>query len=189
MQKKRNNFISTYMLEIIWIMIISIFGRLIPHVPNVTPLTGLGLFSGANLPRPLAIFVIFVSLFVSDICLSFILGYPIIGYFSLFTYTGFAAVVLIGSRMQYSKWSFPFYILGTSCFFWIWTNFGVWVTSGLYPRTLEGLGACYYLALPFLRNALIGDLIWSGIIFGAFYLLVEKNRGSEKGMAFLKIGQ
>ena len=182
MQQKRKYLINGCLPEIIWIVAIGVFGRLLPHFPNMTPLTGLSLFAGANLSRRLSLSIIFATLFVSDICLAFIFGYPMFGYFTLFTYTGFAMSVLVGSKLQYTKRVFPLYILGVSSGFWVWTNFGVWLTSDLYSRTLGGLGACYYMALPFLRNALIGDLVWSYFIFGIFYILLRKKIISDKGV-------
>jgi len=186
MQQKNNNFINSHWSKIIWIVAIGVFGRLMPHVPNVTPIMGLSLFASANLSRWLSFLAILVTLFVSDICLALVFGYPIIGYFTLFTYTGFALTILIGSRLQYTKRSFPFYILGASFGFWIWTNFGVWLTSGFYPKTLVGLAACYSMALPFLRNALIGDLVWSYFIFGVFYVFLKKKAVLGKDAKYFK---
>jgi hypothetical protein len=49
------------------------------------------------------------------------------------------------------------------------SDFGVWLGS-LYPHTWQGLTTCYVAALPFLRNELMGDLFYSGLLFGTFYL-------------------
>src|SRR3989304_5246875 len=145
MQQKRKYLINGRLPEIIWIVAIGVFGRLLPHFPNMTPLTGLSLFAGANLSRRLSLSIIFATLFVSDLCLAFIFGYPMFGYFTLFTYTGFVMSVLVGSKLQYTKRAFPF-----------------------------------------LRNALIGDLIWSYFIFGIFYILLRKKIISDKGIACFK---
>jgi len=189
MQHNKNFIIDNkhfnYLLDVVWLLTIGIFGRLILHVPNVTPITGLSLFSGATLSRGIALSVVFVAMFVSDLCLSFIFGYPIIGYFSLFTYSGFAMIVLVSSKLRYSRTTFPFYVLTMSCGYWVWTNFGVWLTGNLYPKTLAGFGLCYYLALPFLRNAIVGDLVCSYLIFGVFYFLaIQKDAGGREMKVF-----
>lgn len=189
MQRNKNfivdNKCSNHLLDVVWLLTIGIFGRLIFHVPNVTPITGLSLFVGATLSRGMAILVVFVAMFVSDLCLSFIFGYPVIGYFSLFTYSGFAMIVLVSSKLRYSQITFPFYVLTMSCGYWVWTNFGVWLTGNLYPKTLAGFGLCYYMALPFLRNAIVGDLIYSCLIFGVFYFLaIKKDTSSRKMKVF-----
>ena len=43
------------------------------------------------------------------------------------------------------------------------TNFGVW-TLGTYGYSLEGLIACYTLALPFFGNTIVSTLIFSSLI-------------------------
>jgi hypothetical protein len=61
--------------------------------------------------------------------------------------------------------------LGATCgavIFFVVSNFGVWLQSGMYPHTLAGLADCYTLALPFFRNTLTGDLVYSGLLFGAY---------------------
>ncbi len=155
-----------YIVEVVFIVVLGILGRLVPHLPNVTPLTSLSVFAGVKLPRLAALLAVVGILFISDLLLAFIWDYPALGYFSLFTYTGFIGISLVGSKFKGTKSGLIVYILVASLSFWIWTNFGVWLTSGLYPKTLEGLSSCYYLALPFLRNALVGDLFWGCVIFG-----------------------
>lgn len=54
--------------------------------------------------------------------------------------------------------------------FYIWTNFGVWLTGfgfKMYPMTFQGLMKCYYMALPFLLNQLKSAFIFGGLAFGA----------------------
>ena len=46
----------------------------------------------------------------------------------------------------------------------------MWLLSDLYPRTMEGLVACYVAAIPFFRNTLVGDLLYAGALFGGFAL-------------------
>jgi hypothetical protein len=62
------------------------------------------------------------------------------------------------------------YLLVSSVGFWLWTNFGIWLTGdhGMYALSASGLAACYTNALPFLRNALVGDLAWGFLFFASF---------------------
>jgi hypothetical protein len=73
--------------------------------------------------------------------------------------------------------------LGASVFFFVVTNFAVWVEGWLYPATTQGLINCYYNALPFFRNTLLGDLVFSAALFGTYalvYRLVFKGKSSLK---------
>jgi hypothetical protein len=150
-------------------IVIGVFGRLIPHPANFTPVTNLCLFSGSKLPKYIALPAMLILLAVSDVLLAYMQGHPIFSSWTLFTYTGFAAMVLLSSGLT-SNPTFKrllAYILGFTLGFWLWTNFGVWLT-GYYPQTAMGLLSCYLAALPFLRNALLGNLVWMVIIWGSF---------------------
>jgi hypothetical protein len=159
------------LLAFVWILL-GIAGRLIPHPPNMTPMTSLSLFGGTQLSRGMAFGLAFSTMILSDIALAALNGGPIFGYWSIFTYSAFAAIIFAGTRLR-SNPSAPrtlAYLLGSSLGFWIWTNFGIWLTGdhGMYARTFEGLVACYMAALPFLRNALVGDLAWGMVFFLSF---------------------
>jgi hypothetical protein len=60
-------------------------------------------------------------------------------------------------------------ILATSIFFLI-TNFGAWIGNPMYPQSFEGLMMSYAAGLPFLQGSFVGDLMYSGILFGGFAL-------------------
>ena len=61
-------------------------------------------------------------------------------------------------------------VLGPTSFF-VASNYAVWAGSGMYPRSLAGLAACYAAAIPFYRNDLISMAVVSGVAFGAPVLL------------------
>ena len=171
---------SKQFLIVMTCIIVGVCGRVMPHFPNVTPMTSLSLFAGSTLKRPLALVSMLVTFIISDVLLSFIYGYPLFSAWTLFVYSGFALITVCGKTLaKHFKWQlFPAFIGATSLLYWLWTNFGVWLTSGMYAKNLSGLFTCYAVALPFLRNALIGDFIWSAVIFGSFALICyyKKNK-------------
>lgn len=66
--------------------------------------------------------------------------------------------------------------LGAAITFFAASNFAVWTEWSLYPKTPQGLMACYEAALPFLRNSATAELVCS-MIFGALtYLVSEPER-------------
>lgn len=140
--------------------------RLVPHPPNFSPITAMALFSGAYLPkRALAFVAPFGALLLSDLVLGFYAGVGVV-YFS------FALVVLIGWMVASNRT--PLRIgaaaVASSVLFFVLTNFGMWVSSGFYPHTSEGLAACYVAALPFFQNTVAGDLFYTALLFGGFAL-------------------
>jgi hypothetical protein len=68
--------------------------------------------------------------------------------------------------------------LGAILFF-ILSNFGVWIGSGMYSKTLDGFVLCYTAALPFFGNTLSGNLFFSLVLFGSYYLLEKKTSVSQ----------
>jgi len=58
--------------------------------------------------------------------------------------------------------------IASSVLFFIVTNFGMWLFSGIYPHTFVGLEACYVAAIPFFQNTLAGDLFYATLLFGGF---------------------
>ena len=55
-------------------------------------------------------------------------------------------------------------IVASVAFFFI-TNFGAWLHHDMYPQNGNGLLQAYIAGLPFLRNALIANLIFSYLLF------------------------
>ena len=139
------------------IMLASVLTRLVPHLPNFTPVTAIALFGGLYISnRILAYALPFIIMCFSDIFLGF-------SSITLFVYAGFIIVTLIGTLRK--KPNILTIFMGSLSFF-IVTNFGVWLLG--YPKTWTGLVECYTLALPFFRNSLLGDFFYSGIMIIGF---------------------
>jgi hypothetical protein len=160
-----------HLMAILWI-VLGTLARLLPHPPNMTPMTSIALFGGSQLGRILGYTVTLATLIFSDILLGAVEGHSAFGAWSIFTYTGFAAVIFAGTylRTYATAGRTLVFLLGSSLGYWLWTNFGIWATASetIYPHNLAGLMACYEMALPFLRNALAGDLAWGLVLFLSF---------------------
>lgn len=141
--------------------------RLVPHWPNFTPITAIALFGGVYLNRKFMSYLIpLAAMFVSDLVLglhSFMipvyLTFVLIVFFSGYL-RGNLKVGTIAGASAIS--SFGFFLI---------TNLFVWLTSGMYPVNAAGLIGCYTAGLPFLFNGVVGDLFYSGLFFGAYYLV------------------
>ena len=152
-------------------IVIAIFAaaalRLVPHPSNFSPIDAMALFSGAYLQRRgLAFAAPFGALLLSDAVLGFYPGME-------FVYASVAAIVLIGWTVASHKSPLRIGLgtIGGSVLFFIVTNFGVWLGSGMYAHTMAGLAACYGAAVPFFQNTVAGDLAYVALLFGGFALL------------------
>jgi hypothetical protein len=144
--------------------------RLIPHPPNMASVSAVALFGGAYLSdRRLAFAVPLAALFLSDLMLGFYPHMEVV-------YLSFALIVCIGQSLRTNR-SVPRIAgaaLAGSVLFFITTNFSVWAFGSLYPKTVEGLAACYVAAIPFFWNTIQGDLFYTALLFGGFALLERR---------------
>jgi hypothetical protein len=90
------------------------------------------------------------------------------------TWTWYAAAMVLGRILLKAKTTFvrvaAGVLLGPTSFFLL-SNYAVWAGSGMYPKTIGGLGACFVAALPFYRNDLISTTLVAGLAFGVPVLL------------------
>jgi len=148
-------------LIIPFIIICGACTRFMPHPPNFTPIIAMGLFGGAYLKDKRWAFLLPVaSMLVSDIFLGFH-GTMIWVYGSLLLITAIGFLLKNGVSLR----SGTLATIGGSLVFFMVTNFGVWVSSSFYPKTIEGLLACYAAGIPFFGNTLAGSAIYSALMF------------------------
>ena len=141
--------------------------RLVPHPANFSPIDAMALFSGAYLGRrAIALAAPIAALLLSDIILGFYPG-------MLFQYAAVILIVLLGSAAlsRRSLVRIGGAAIASSVFFFALSNLGVWLVSGMYPRTAAGLSDCLIAAIPFFQNTLAGDLFYAAILFGGFALI------------------
>jgi uncharacterized protein DUF6580 len=153
-------------LAILSAILVAAVLRLVPHPPNFTPIGAMALFSGAYLGRkPLAFAAPLGALLLSDLVLGFYHGQATV-YFSV------ALIVMLGmiALSRVSPLRVGAAAIASSILFFVITNFGMWLFSGIYPRTLAGLEACYVAAIPFFQNTVAGDLFYATLLFGGFKL-------------------
>lgn len=135
--------------------------RLLPHPPNVTPMTAMALLGGAYLGGRQALALPLLALALSDLVLGLHPTLP-------FVYASFLATAWMGMRLKGNPGAggIAAACLASSVLFFLVTNFGVWASTGLYTRDFAGLTACYTAAIPFFRNSLLGDAAFTALLFG-----------------------
>ncbi len=149
--------------------------RLIPHWPNFTPVAALALFGAATFDRKwLGLVAPLTAMLLSDVLLGFhgSMGAVYIS-FALTWLLGFYALSRQPSAGRLATVS-----VVSSVLFFLITNFAVWYGSAdFYPQTVQGLMACYVAGLAFYNgqsfglNGLVGDLFFTGLLFGGYTLL------------------
>ncbi len=142
---------------------------LIPHIWNFTAVGALAIFSGAQFNnRGLAFAMPLAAMALSDLFIG--------NGFSLIVYSGFIAMVACGFLIRNKK-SVTNIVLGSisgALVFYLITNFSFFYSVSLYPRNLTGIITSYTMALPFLNNMVVGNLVYGTVLFGSFYVLQKR---------------
>jgi hypothetical protein len=150
-------------------LVASAIWRFLPHWANVTPFTALALYTGSQHQSRWSLLTPIIPLALTDLFFGWHATIP-------FVYGSLLIIGLLGRLLRTQS---PLNLMATSLvgslFFFIITNFGVWLTSGLYPHTLGGLLTACTLGIPFYKNALLGDLLFSLAFFGFMRLMKIKD--------------
>ena len=162
--------VSPRFLILAGLIIVAAIVRLLPHPPNFAPIAAMALFGGAYFNKKVFAFAIpLAALFLTDLFLGF--------HNTMWAvYLSFIVIVGLGMVMLQKKSALRVVLasVSASVLFFIVTNFAFWATGALYPTTSAGLAACYTAAIPFFHNTLIGDLFFTGAMFGLFELAKAK---------------
>lgn len=152
---------------------LAVLMRIVPHLPNLSPFASLIIVIGCHLSRRMSILVTLSALIISDILLALILGYPMFGSWTLFTYSGFALIAAGSVWLRGRQRFMPVLAFGSASVlgYWTWTNIGTWAFSVIYPHTAVGLISCLIAGLPFLQHSAISTLICVPIFLGLIRLV------------------
>lgn len=155
---------------VVALILLGIVARLVPHPWNVTPTMAIALFGGTYLSKRWAILLPLGIVAFSDLLIGWHSTIP-------FTWGAFALTGLLAwwIRRQPTALRILTGALTGSVLFFALTNFGVWLTGELYPQTLVGLHECYVAAIPFFRNTVVGDVLYTTLFFGG-YAIATRHR-------------
>jgi hypothetical protein len=165
-------------LALAGLIVLAALTRLLPHPANVAPITAMAVFGAIRYGnRWAAVLAPLLALFLSDLGLEVLYRNGLVSSWGLhrgmWVVYGTTALIVLMARVARGTRS-PAVIAATtlagSCVFFLVTNFAVWADGTLYPLTAAGLDECFVAALPFFRNALIGDFAYATVLFGEWAL-------------------
>ena len=154
---------------------------------NFTPIGAMGLFGGAYFISKWKAFAFpLLTLLISDLIINLFVfdgkyGAMYSGWYVI--YGVFALIVFYGKRIlqKVSVKNVVIASLVAAVSHWLIADFTVWIGGGTDLRTLTpltknwaGLVQCYVQGFPFVKNFLIGTLVYSGILFGGFELAKQR---------------
>lgn len=156
---------------------------------NFNAIGAAALFGGIVLKDKRLVYIVpLLSLFISDVFLQLFtsirtLESTYIGQL-LFVYGAFMLIAWIGSKMKkINTLNVLLASIGTGMLFFLITNLGTFLTTTMYPKTVQGLLACYAAGIPFYQegnpfssfalNGLMGNVFFTGVLFGIWALVKQ----------------
>ena len=172
--------INKYLVGLV-IVVAALLYRLLPNLPNFSPVTATFLFAGVAFAQKKGnLWIILGLLYLSDFALNNtilrgfypeVVGLVWFSKYMIFTMISYVLIYALGRNIKRIK-VFPIIILSilSSTIFFLLTNAGAWVFDpmNIYPDSLGGLMASWVAGLPFYQTSIIADLVFSGVLFGSY---------------------
>jgi hypothetical protein len=181
---------KSMILSFLLMVLIAALYRIIPGRPfGFAPQWAIAVFAGAVIKDKKWAFIIPVlSMFISDVL------YQVLYSAGLTTLQGFyegqwqnyllfALLVIVGFAVRkLNIFQIAAASLAAPTLYFLVSNFLVWASNGANrglgrPKTLNGLMLCYTDGIPFYRTSILATFIFSGILFGSYYLIQKKQEG------------
>jgi hypothetical protein len=143
--------------------VLGVLSRLVPHPWNAAPVTAIALFAGTYFSKRWSLVLPLAVVILSDLLIMWHRTAP-------FSWLAYALAAMLGwwLRARTTPGRVLCASLAGSCLFFLISNFGVWALEHMYPKTPLGLWECYLAGLWFFRHTLIGDLVYTVLLFGAY---------------------
>lgn len=166
---------STIILAVLLILAAAV-SRVVMYPHNFSPIIGMAIFSGAVIKdKRLAFLIPIVSMFLSDVMFEvFKIAPGFWGWGQLVGYGILALITIIAFNLKKIN---PVNVIGysllSSVIFFVLSNLSFFILDNplyhTYTQDANGFMQCYIQALPFFKTSLIADLVYSGVLFGAYY--------------------
>ncbi|MEN9569254.1 MAG: hypothetical protein RL172_485 [Bacteroidota bacterium] len=154
---------------------------------NFSPVGAMGLFGGAYFSNRYKAFVFpLLTLLLSDLVINLLVfkgqyGAMYNGWYII--YGIFILIVLLGKWLikNVTIKSVVLAAVSAALLHWLLADFSVWISGGTDLRTMtplaknwDGLMQCYAQGFPYMKNFLLGNLLYATVMFGCFEMLQYK---------------
>ena len=172
---------------VLLVMMVGVAAMRIPNAAqltlwaNFTPIGAMGLFGGAYFTSKWKAYAFpLLTLLVSDLIINLFIfdGKYGIMYSKWYIIYGIFALIVFFGKILIKKVTIQNIVLASviaALSHWLIADFTVWIGGGTDLRTMlpltknwAGLIQCYAQGFPFMKNFMMGNLVYSGILFGAF---------------------
>lgn len=154
---------------------------------NFSPIGAMGLFGGAYFTSKWkAVAFPILTLLVTDLIINLFVfdGKYGVMYSGWFVIYGIFTLIVFYGKWMLQKVSVKNVVIASvvaALSHWLIADFTVWIGGGTDLRTMTpltknwaGLVQCYAQGFPFMKNFLMGTLVYNGILFGGFKLVQQR---------------
>ena len=150
-------------------------------IPNFTAVAAIAILGASHLHGAKKWFIPLVLVWASDLILNNVVYAQYYDSFQVFgSMWVYGALLCIGVMAYFllkkASWGKLLLTstLGAVLFFLV-TNFGSWIgPTSPYVKDISGLMTSYAAGIPFFRNAILGDIFFSFVLFGAYEYFASK---------------
>jgi hypothetical protein len=178
----------TSIIIAVLLVVAAAVSRVIMYPYNFSPMVGMAIFAGATFTDKRFAFALPIfAMLLSDIMFEvFNIAPGFWGWGQLVGYGIFALITIMAFTMKkVSVAKVIGYSLVSSVLFFLLSNLSFFLIDNplyhTYPQNFNGFVDCYVQALPFFRTSVVADLMYSGVLFGAYYLI--QNVAVKKSVA------
>ncbi len=168
----------TSLLIAVLLVVIAALSRVLLYPHNFSPMVGMAIFAGAIFSNKNFSFALPLgAMLLSDVLFEvFNIAPGFWGWGQLVGYGIFALITIFAFSLKNIKpLNIALYSVAASTIFFILSNLSFFLIDNniyhTYPKNLGGFVSCYIAALPFFKTAILADLVYSGILFGSYYLI------------------
>ena len=161
--------------------------KVISHPHSIDPIIALSLFSGVIVKnRKMSFILPLFSMFFSDLLLEII--YPGNGFYGsgqVGNYLSLLFITALGFGMkQINIISVIGFSLMASIGFYLLSNTNVYLADygNYYSKDWNGYFNCMIAGIPFIKNSLINDLLFSAILFSGYVFVYKRQTAAIKSI-------
>ena len=180
---------SSVLIAII-LVVLAALSRVALYPHNFSPIIGMAVFAGAVIKDKRFAFVLpLFAMLLSDVIFQVskiapgfwgmgqVVNYAILGLITIIAFNLKKITVLNVAGYSILSSVIFFILSNSSCFF---IDNPVY---HLYAQNFNGYISCIYAGLPFFKISLIADLTYSGVLFGAYYLVQQYATKNKEAIA------
>jgi hypothetical protein len=171
---------KTSIIIAVLLIVAAAASRVIMYPHNFSPMVGMAIFAGATfIDKRFAFTLPIFAMLLSDVMFEvFNIADGFWGWGQLVGYGIFALITVLAFTMKkVTVGKVVGYSIASSVLFFLLSNLSFFLIDNpvyhMYTQDAKGLADCYINALPFFQTSLVADLIYSGVLFGAYYAIQQ----------------